>query len=123
MPARTSLEARIDALSRYWDVRKPDGDGPFPLVVQMPGCGGKKPFQDTWAEIAQKTGVAGALALVLQILTQASDYIALLTGLPPKLLQIILVVATSGIIIGGVVFAVIALREVVIRKLRGEDVA
>ena len=50
---RDTLQHRIDALLPHADLYKPDGPGPFPLVVQLHGCGGKKPFQKTWAEVAQ----------------------------------------------------------------------
>jgi dienelactone hydrolase len=39
-------------------VRLPDGQGPFPVVVQMHGCGGVQPMQRRYAEAALKVGVA-----------------------------------------------------------------
>lgn len=56
--AAETLDARIAALERHWDILKPDGPGPFPVAVQLHGCGGKKPFQTTWAEIARAAGAA-----------------------------------------------------------------
>lgn len=56
--ARETLDERIAALMPYAQVIRPDGDGPFPVVVQMHGCGGAKPFQTTWAEEARKAGWA-----------------------------------------------------------------
>lgn len=56
--ARETLEDRIAALMPHADVVKPEGAGPFPVVVQLHGCGGKKAFQATWAEEARKAGWA-----------------------------------------------------------------
>jgi dienelactone hydrolase len=58
MPKRESLDDRIAALSQHWDLVRPEGAGPYPLVIQLPGCGGKKPFQQTWAEVAAANGAA-----------------------------------------------------------------
>lgn len=56
--ARETLDQRIAAMMPHADIVKPDGPGPFPVVVQMHGCGGKKSFQTTWAEEARKAGWA-----------------------------------------------------------------
>jgi len=56
--ARETLEGRIAALMAHADIVKPAGPGPFPVVVQMHGCGGKKSFQATWAEAARAAGWA-----------------------------------------------------------------
>lgn len=55
---RETLEQRIAALIPYADLYKPEGDGPFPVVIQLHGCGGKKRFQDGWAEVAKAAGWA-----------------------------------------------------------------
>lgn len=60
--ARETLDQRIAAMMPHADIVKPDGEGPFPVVVQMHGCGGKKPFQGTWA---QEVRAAGWAAIVL----------------------------------------------------------
>jgi dienelactone hydrolase len=36
----------------------PDGEGPFPVVIQMHGCGGVQPMQRRYAETARQAGVA-----------------------------------------------------------------
>lgn len=52
------FEDRIKALMAFADVVKPEGPGPFPVVIQLHGCGGKKAFQQTWAEVARDAGWA-----------------------------------------------------------------
>lgn len=56
--ARETIEQRIEALLPASDVVLPGGRGPFPVVIQLHGCGGKKDFQARWAEVAQKAGWA-----------------------------------------------------------------
>jgi len=79
----SSLDERIKALAPHWDVVKPAGDGPFPLVVQLHGCGGKKAFQQTWAEVAAGAGIA---ALVIdshapRSISQMAAYATVCTGM------------------------------------------
>lgn len=59
--ARETLDDRITALMPHADTVKPEGPGPFPVVVQMHGCGGKKSFQTTWAEQARAAGWAAVV--------------------------------------------------------------
>lgn len=59
--ARETLDDRIAALMPHADIVKPEGPGPFPVVVQMHGCGGKKAFQATWAQEARKAGWAAVV--------------------------------------------------------------
>jgi len=42
----------------HLDVLLPEGEGPFPVVVQMHGCGGILPMQRRYAEAAREAGVA-----------------------------------------------------------------
>lgn len=44
-------------LIAHLDVLLPEGQGPFPVVVQMHGCGGVQPMQRRYAEAAQAAGV------------------------------------------------------------------
>ncbi len=39
-------------------IRKPPGAGPFPLVIQLHGCGGVRPMQNAYADRALKCGYA-----------------------------------------------------------------
>jgi dienelactone hydrolase len=48
----------MDALIACAEVLLPCGDGPFPVVVQMHGCGGVQPMQKRYAEAALEAGVA-----------------------------------------------------------------
>ncbi len=56
--AAETLDDRIVAMMPHADIVKPDGPGPFPVVVQLHGCGGKKAFQGTWAQQARAAGWA-----------------------------------------------------------------
>ena len=62
--------ARLDAwaarLLPHLEVMRPQGEGPFPVVVQMHGCGGMRPLQRAYAQAACEVGVA---AVVVDSLT------------------------------------------------------
>jgi dienelactone hydrolase len=66
LPPRTlpkeTLEQRIAALAPSAEVFLPEGEGPFPVVIQFHGCGGKKNLQARWAAVAQATGWAVVVA-------------------------------------------------------------
>lgn len=55
---RETLEQRIEALLPGADIYLPEGEGPFPVAIQLHGCGGKKSFQADWAEVAKSAGWA-----------------------------------------------------------------
>ena len=55
---RQTVQQRIEALLPNADVLHPEGKGPFPVVIQLHGCGGKKPFQMDWAKAARDAGWA-----------------------------------------------------------------
>jgi len=63
---RNDLERLIALLEPAIRVYKPEGPGPFPVVLQLHGCGGAKRIQDEYAEAARDAGV---LAIVLDSLT------------------------------------------------------
>lgn len=56
-----ALPARMAAIAASASLRLPDGPGPFPLVVQMHGCGGISPNQLRWAQISLRAGCAALI--------------------------------------------------------------
>lgn len=56
--AKESVQQRIDALLVGSELYMPEGEGPFPVVLQFHGCGGKKNLQARWAETARAAGWA-----------------------------------------------------------------
>ena len=56
--ARETLQHRIDALLPGADLVLPEGRGPFPVAIQLHGCGGKNSFQLDWAEAGKQAGWA-----------------------------------------------------------------
>ena len=52
------VDQRIEALLRDSELYKPEGEGPFPIVLQFHGCGGKKNLQARWAAVAKSAGWA-----------------------------------------------------------------
>lgn len=56
--ANETVQQRINALTRVSEVYLPEGDGPFPVVLQFHGCGGKKNLQERWAAVAKSSGWA-----------------------------------------------------------------
>jgi dienelactone hydrolase len=55
------LDALAAQLEPHLHLRLPDGPGPFPVVVQMHGCGGLQPAQFAYAEAAQARGIAAVV--------------------------------------------------------------
>ncbi len=56
--AKETVQQRIDALLAGAEFFLPDGEGPFPIVIQLHGCGGKKKLQGRWAAVAKASGWA-----------------------------------------------------------------
>lgn len=85
MPAAgwQTLGQRIDALVPGFTIVTPDGDGPFPVVVQLHGCGGVKAPQARWAEVARKAGWAVVIvdSYRHRNITQLEAYAMVCTGL------------------------------------------
>ncbi len=55
-PAKETLEQRMSQLAPGMEIHKPEGAGPFPVVIQLHGCGGKKLLQGRWAKVAKEAG-------------------------------------------------------------------
>lgn len=59
---KTTAEERIALLEDYVEIRKPEGPGPFPVVMQLHGCAGPRPaFHHQWADIANRAGYAAMI--------------------------------------------------------------
>lgn len=56
--ARETVQQRIDALLVGSELYMPEGEGPFPVVLQFHGCGGMKNLQARWAATARAAGWA-----------------------------------------------------------------
>jgi dienelactone hydrolase len=69
--ARETVQQRIDALLVGSELYMPEGEGPFPVVLQFHGCGGMKNLQARWADTARAAGWAvrccGGVAVVLGV--------------------------------------------------------
>lgn len=62
MPAAAeTLEQRIALLQPGFTVARPAGEGPFPVVVMLHGCGGPRPFLDDMARVASDAGAASVI--------------------------------------------------------------
>lgn len=53
-----TLDQRIERLAPHFSVSRPAGDGPFPVLFALHGCGGPREFQDRIAEVAVSAGAA-----------------------------------------------------------------
>lgn len=53
-----TLEQRIERLAPHFVLTRPEGDGPFPVLFALHGCGGQRQFQNQIAEAAQRAGAA-----------------------------------------------------------------
>lgn len=70
-------------LTAHLQVIRPDEPGPFPVVVQMHGCGGLRPLQQRYAEAARTAGVAAVIldSLAPRGIGRAEAHAAVCTGL------------------------------------------
>lgn len=82
--ARRSLQqTHLARLLPALQIVKPEGRGPFPVVLQMHGCGGCKPFQRAYAESLAAAGVAAVVidSFAHRGISTAQAYALVCTGL------------------------------------------
>ena len=51
-----TLAARLERLRPTLDIVRPDGSGPFPVVLLFPGCGGVRSHLRHYAQAAARVG-------------------------------------------------------------------
>ncbi len=56
--AAETLNQRIALLAPHFTVTRPAGEGPFPVVIMLHGCGGPRPFTGPVTQIAVNAGAA-----------------------------------------------------------------
>ncbi|MBX3510847.1 MAG: dienelactone hydrolase family protein [Hyphomonadaceae bacterium] len=56
--AAETLEQRAERLAAHFEVTLPVGAAPFPVVVMLHGCGGRRPFMQEMAHVAATAGAA-----------------------------------------------------------------
>ncbi len=81
-PGPADLEALAARLAPHLRVVRPEGPGPFPVVVQMHGCAGVQPFQARYAEAARRAGVAAVIvdSLAPRGLSRTAAHLTVCTG-------------------------------------------
>lgn len=82
-PPVEPLRKRVDELGAGIDVVRPDGVGPFPVVIQLHGCGGRKPLQDHWAVAVREAGWAAVIvdSYAHRKISDTQAYATVCTGL------------------------------------------
>ncbi len=81
--SREALTAHAAWLAPHLQVVRPQGAGPFPVVVQMHGCGGIQPMQRRYAEAASAAGVAAVVvdSLAPRGISRTEAQLTVCTGL------------------------------------------
>lgn len=82
-PPVESLERRVRDIAASVDVVRPDGDGPFPVVIQLHGCGGRKSLQGRWAAVVRDAGWAAVVvdSYAHRRISSAEAYALVCTGM------------------------------------------
>ena len=77
------LIAHAAWLAPHLKVVRPPGPGPFPVVVQMHGCGGVQPMQMHYAEAARASGIAAVIvdSLAPRRIDRLAAQVTVCTGL------------------------------------------
>jgi len=81
--ARETVQQRIDRLLPGADLLIPEGEGPFPVAIQLHGCGGKGEFQLGWAKVARDAGWAVIVvdSYAFRNISRLQAYATVCTGL------------------------------------------
>jgi dienelactone hydrolase len=61
MPRPVPIDVHLARLERHFTVHRPEGPGPYPVVIQLHGCGGRQPLHDSYAEAAKAKGFASLI--------------------------------------------------------------
>lgn len=56
--AAETVDQRIARLEPHWTVTRPEGEGPFPVLFMLHGCGGQRPFLEEMTRVAVEAGAA-----------------------------------------------------------------
>ncbi|MBS0384225.1 MAG: dienelactone hydrolase family protein [Proteobacteria bacterium] len=77
-----TLEARANWLAPHLHVTKPEGEGRFPVVLMLHGCGGPRPFLRDIAAVAVEAGAAAVLvdSFAPRAINRAAAYATVCTG-------------------------------------------
>lgn len=61
MARSSTLAQRATMLAPHFTLMRPEGEGPFPVVILLHGCGGRRAFLDHWGEVIQRAGLAALI--------------------------------------------------------------
>ena len=81
--AAVDLTAHAARLAPHMAVLRPEGSGPFPVVVLMHGCGGVQPLHARYAEAACEAGVAAVIvdSLAPRGITRRAAHLTVCSGM------------------------------------------
>lgn len=78
-----TVQQRIDSLLPSAQLYLPEGEGPFPVVIQLHGCGGTKKLQAAWAPVARDVGWAAIVvdSFAFRKISTTEAYLTVCLGL------------------------------------------
>lgn len=85
MPMLASAETvaqRVERLLPGMSIVRPEGPGPFPVVVMLHGCGGRRPFHDAIAAMLAREGAAAVIvdSFAFRRISTVQAYATVCTG-------------------------------------------